>query len=343
MGRYRIMRPTPSLAILLVLPVLFMSSGIAQGLPVTSPSTDITLHSSSNLVLVNVIALNNQTGLPDMALQRGDFQILDNGNLVPITSFDTGTQARFLALWLVVQCKMPGWETQGSGLFAGHIDLFKAALDSLNKENDNSQPDQVAVAHWCDNGDSKIDLQPTRDIAHAATALEQVLAAAPSPPDHSRTGELALQHTMQLIIEATRSSVPQPLPVIIFLYGDYSAMPRAEADRFIDELLQTSAVAFGLKDRRSPNIWWLPGEQRAIAHYIATQTGGQYLEVTPETYTAGLTEILRQLHGRYELGFKPETLDGKRHALRVTLTETAKHQHKGLRLRYRLAYVPAAR
>jgi hypothetical protein len=82
---------------------------------------------------------------------------------------------------------------------------------------------------------------------------------------------------------------------------------RSEADHFIDELLETSAIAYGLKDRRSPRIGWLWGEQGAIANYIATETGGEYLPVTPETYSTGLEEILQQLHCRYELGFKPET------------------------------------
>jgi hypothetical protein len=116
-------------------------------------------------------------------------------------------------------------------------------------------------------------------------------------------------------------------------------MPRSEADQFIDELLETSAVAYGLKDRRSPRIWLL-GEQGAVANYIATETGGEYLRVTPETYATGLGEILQQLHGRYELGFKPETLDGKRHTLRVKLADGVKNEHKGVRLRYRLAYMP---
>jgi hypothetical protein len=104
--------------------------------------------------------------------------------------------------------------------------------------------------------------------------------------------------------------------------------------------LGTSAIVYGLKDRRSPGIWFVPGEQKEIAHYIATQTGGQYLAVTPDTYAKGLEEILRQLHFRYELGFQPETLDGKRHKLRVELAKAARSQHKGVRLRYRPAYVP---
>ena len=231
---------------------------------------------------------------------------------------------------------MQGWEKEGSGFFTGQINLFKPALKDLDKL------DTVAVAHWCDNGQSRLDLLPTSNVEEATTTLEQVLAATLKPDDHDRTGELALQKTLQLIIDATRSVASEPVPVLIFLYGDYSGMPRSEADHFIDELLETSAVAYGLKDRRSPRIWLL-GEQGAVANYIATETGGEYLRVTPETYATGLRTILQQLHGRYELGFKPEALDGKRHKLRVTLNEGVQNQHKRLRLRYRLAYVPVPR
>ena len=294
----------------------------------------LTFHSSSHLVLVDVMALKN--GLPDQTLQRDDFQLFDNGQPIAIKTFDTGRESttRPLTLWMVVQCTMPGLERQGSGLFAGQINRFAPALKSLDKR------DTVGVAHWCDNGDSQIDLQPTNQVESAAPAVEQVLGAAVSPKDHDRSGELALQKTLQLIVDTTRAARPEPLPVVIFLYGDWSGMPRHEADHFIDELLQTSAVAFGLRDRRSPHIWWVPGEQREVAHYITTETGGEYLEVTPETYADGMEQILRQLHFRYELGFQPAALDGKRHKLTVKLTSAAQTRHRNLRLRFREAYVP---
>jgi hypothetical protein len=323
--------------VLLLQASLSTISGVAQEVPPVTPSPDspeITFQSSSNLVLVDVIALNAKNGLPDSTLKRDDFQIFDNGHPVSIQTFDSGALAtRPLALWFVVQCNMQGYEAKGSGLFRGRISLFKPALKNLDKQ------DTVAVAHWCDNGESKLDLLPTSDVEAAATALEQVLAPMPDTDDHDRTGELALQKTLQLIVNATRPVVPERVPVVIFLYGDYSGMPRSEADHFIDELLGTSAVVYGLKDLRSPSIWWLPGEQKEIAHYIATETGGQYLQATPETYVTGLEEILRQLHFRYELGFKPEALDGKRHKLRVKLADAAKSQGKEVRLRYRAAYV----
>jgi hypothetical protein len=315
--------------------LLAIGSAAAQKAPTPSPSADPTFRSSSHLVLVPVVALKN--GLPEKTLKQDDFQVFDNGHPVSINSYDSAAQfsTRPLAVWFVLQCNMQGWEKEGSGLFAGQIHLFEPALKDLDKQ------DSVAVAHWCDDGQSNLDLLPTKDVNQVVNSMEQVLTPMPYPEHHGRTGELALQKTLQLIIDTTHSMVPEPVPILIFLYGDYSGMPKSEANHFINELLETSAIAFGLRDRRSPNIGRLWGEQRAVANYIATETGGEYLWVTPDTYATGLQEILQQLHFRYELGFKPATLDGKRHKLRVDLTETAKAQHAGVRLRFRLAYVPA--
>lgn len=121
-----------------------------------------------------------------------------------------------------------------------------------------------------------------------------------------------------------------------------SGMPKAEANRIVDGLLETSAVVFGLRDRESPHLWFLPGEQKEVAHYIAAQTGGRYLDVSSDRYAAGLKQIIDEMHLRYELAFKPEPLDGKRHKLRVALTGAAKRTHKRTRLRYRAAYVATA-
>jgi hypothetical protein len=316
-----------------ILPLLLLALSVSAT-SALAQQTETTFHSSSDLVLVDVIARNAKSGIPDSTLKRGDFQIFDNGHPVSIKTFDSGAQTRPLALWFVVQCNMPGHERLGSDLFAGHIRLFEPALKDLDKQ------DRVAVAHWCDNGDSKLDLLPTSNLDEVATSLEQVLAPLPDENFNDEAGERALQNTLQIIVDATRSSDPEPLPVVVFLYGDWSGMPRSEADHFIDELLGTSAIVYGLKDRRSPHMWFpLLDEQKEIAHYIATQTGGQYLQVTPETYAQGLEEILQHLHFRYELGFRPEALDGKRHKLRVKLTAAVKNQGKGVHLRYRAAYV----
>ena len=323
--------------VLLLLQGSFFSIlGAAQEIAPATQSPEITFHSSSNLVLVDVIARNAKDGLPEKTLKKSDFQVFDNDQPVAIKTFDSGAQftTRPLALWFVVQCNMQGNEGKGSGLFTGQISRFEPALKYIEKQ------DTVAVAHWCDDGRSNLDLLQTRIIQDAPIMLEQALATGPDTKTHDRAGELALQSTLQHIVDTTRSSKPEPLPVLIFLYGDYSSMNKSEANHFIDELLETSAIAFGVRDYRSEHLLFAPGEQRAIAHYMATQTGGQYFDASPETYASALAEILQQLHFRYELGFKPEALDGKRHKLRVQFADTAKNQHKGVRLRCRLAYVP---
>jgi hypothetical protein len=304
---------------------------------VNAQTPEATFHSSSDLVLVDVVALRD--GLPVRTLTRDDFRLFDNDSPVSIKTFDTEAQAsmRPLSFWLVVQCKMPNWTAQGSGFFAGQMSRFAPALKKLDKW------DTVGVAHWCDNGDARLDLQPTANAEDAIAGAERVLATQPSDENHNRPGELALQKTLQLIVDANRSARPEPLPVVIFLYGDWSGMPRSEADHFIDELLESSAISFGLRDRRSPHIWWVPGEHREIAHYIARETGGEYFDATPEQYESGLEEILGQLHFRYELGFQPSIMDGKRHRLRVELSTAAKKQYRGVRLRHREAYVPVTR
>jgi hypothetical protein len=82
------------------------------------------------------------------------------------------------------------------------------------------------------------------------------------------------------------------------------------------------------------------GQQGEIPHYMAGQTGGQYLTAPPEGYGAALEWILMLLHFRYELGFIPPAIDGKRHQLKVELTKDAHQKYKGIRLRFRPLYIP---
>ncbi len=74
-------------------------------------------------------------------------------------------------------------------------------------------------------------------------------------------------------------------------------------------------------------------------HYLADQTGGQFLAAPPAGYSSALEEIILQLHFRYELGFAPQVIDGKRHTIKVVLTNEAKDKHKGVRLRSRPEYI----
>ena len=45
------------------------------------------------------------------------------------------------------------------------------------------------------------------------------------------------------------------------------------------------------------------------------------------------------MHFRYELGFIPPAIDGKRHELKVELTKTGKKKYKAVRLKFRPEYM----
>lgn len=104
--------------------------------------------------------------------------------------------------------------------------------------------------------------------------------------------------------------------------------------------METSGVVFGVRDDQSAVLHFLIGEQARILYYMATHIGGTYLSAPSSGYAAGLEAVLMQLHFRYELGFTPYAIDGKRHERRVELTKVGQGQHKRVRLEFRPEYIP---
>jgi hypothetical protein len=309
----------------------------SQELP--SSAQQSTIRVQTSLVLVDVISLDPRTGLPVRDFKKEDFRVFDNRHEVPITTFaaEAHHDTRPVILWLVVICNERGKsDLEASGGFLSKVPLFRPALDHL--END----DRVGVAHWCDNGETKLDLLPTTDRDGAIRVLAETLQPIPfhTGGNSDQVGEETFRKMTRLIIQDAHRRNPQPLPVIVFLHGDYTGQPRHELDQLVDDFLETSGIAFGIKDSRSPTLHGFFGEQAEILGYMAKHTGGQYFSTPPEGFAAALETILQQLHFRYELGFIPPAIDGKRHELKVELTTSAKKQHKGVRLRFRQEYIP---
>ena len=299
-----------------------------------------TIRVQSSLVLVDVITQDRKSGLPVRDFKKGDFRLFDNRHEVRVATFDAGARydTRSITLWLVVICNESGLPKFGaSAEFLGQEALFRPALNHLEPH------DGVGVAHWCDNGDSQLDLLPTEDRDKAIQELSEALKPIPFEGGTSASdeaGEQAFRKLIRLIIRDAYRRNPKPLPVIVFLHGDHTGQPHGELNKLIDDFLETSGIVFGIRDYRSPNLHFIIGEQAKIMHYMAKHTGGQYFSTSSSEYERTLETILMQLHFRYELGFIPPAIDGKRHELRVELTKEAKAGHKGLRLRYRPEYIP---
>jgi hypothetical protein len=140
------------------------------------PAPAPTIRVQSSLVLVDVISQDRNSGLPVRDFKKEDFRLFDNGHEVRIATFDAGARydARPITLWLVVICNEGGLPKFGaSAEFLGQESLFRPALDRLEAH------DRVGVAHWCDNGDSRLDLLPREDRDKAVQALAETLKPIP--------------------------------------------------------------------------------------------------------------------------------------------------------------------
>src|ERR1700682_3884983 len=298
-----------------------------------------TIRVQSSLVLVDVISQDPKSGLPVRDFKKEDFRVFDNRQEVPITTFAAGAHndTRPVILWLVVICNEGGKsEFEASGEFMAKESIFRPALDHLESQ------DTVGVAHLCDNGETQLDLLPTEDRDSAIRVLAETLKPIPfhTGGNSDQVGEVTFRKMIRLIIQDAHRRNPQPLPVIVFLHGDYTGQPHRELDELVNDFLETSGIAFGIKDNRSPGLHGFGGERAEILDYMAKHTGGQYFSAPPGGYAAALETILMQLHFRYELGFIPPAIDGKRHQLKVALTKEAKRKHKRVRLRFRPEYIP---
>jgi len=320
---------------ILILFALCAATAVCQSVQTQQPPT---VRVQSSLVLVDVITQDAKTALPVMGLKKEDFRVFDNAAEQYVQTFDVGARygTRPIALWFVVICNEIDWDENGSGFVRGKGSLIRPALQHLDKS------DTLGVAHWCDDESQKIDFAPSRDVDGALAEMNRILLRAPKPTG-TRSGELALQRMLRLILDDAHHSNPQPLPVIVFFYGDHSGMTREEVDSVLKDLLETSVVVFGINDgavRVSPLVLAYGHAQPNVAHFLTAMTGGQYFSVDPKLFASALDDILVQVHFRYVLGFQPPALDGQRHTLRVELTESANRKYPTIRMAFRPAYVP---
>jgi hypothetical protein len=298
-----------------------------------------TLHAHSDLTLIDLTAVDHSTFVPDKTLTREDLQVFDNGHAVAVGNVDQGTDPalRPVLLWLVVQCNMAHWTEEGSGFVAGNAGALTKGMTHLHSN------EMVAVAHWCDNGEVAVDLRPSLAHDAAIPAVNEVLRRVFDKPSNTRSGELALQTMIRQTQQVSRQTAPQFIPVLLFLHGDKTGAPPGEIDKLLEETLESSSMLFLLNDGAIQG--WedsFRGERSRVLQYLAEQTGGAAMMAdrhNPDSYSEALASILDRLHGRYQISFVPQVLDGKVHKLKVQLTPKAKKSHPRLLLNSRAEYL----
>jgi hypothetical protein len=326
---------------------LALGSWITCALPLDAqaPGPGPTPPAQSSLTLVDGVAeqespVNHGTMLLTK-LQKSDLRLFDNRKEVTIQTFAEGPDTRPVALWLIVQCGTGAPPDFGSTFMKGKTQVLQPALQHL------SNRDVLGVAHWCDDGQAKVDYAPGKDVGAALSAVEQVLSAGVANAN-DRAGQLALHNMVQAVVESTRNLTPAGgqslMPVLLFLYGDQGGTDSREANSNIQALVESSGMVFGLslieihhdiqEDIGS-------GQTFNQAHYYSRTTGGQYYSTSQtELFGPTLDYIVSQLHARYTLGFQPSKLDGKPHDLRVELTKDAQNRFPKTTLRFRIECFP---
>jgi hypothetical protein len=295
--------------------------------------------------MVDVIAEIREKSLHTRALltelKREDVRVFDNGREVRVRSFDIGAhhETRPIALWLIVQCNLGDPPEWNSGFLRGKTGSLKPALTGLHTD------DALGVAHWCDDGTASIDL-PLGHDPDAAVAMADHLISERTVEGENRRGELAMQKMVRMILDNVGHATPERLPIFLFLYGDHCGTFVDEANRIIENVLETSGIVFGVSDNGYPfdsQEMFREGKVFYLVHYYSEETGGEfYSTIDPRLFSAALDYILLQLHLRYTLGFKPLVVDGKKHTLKVELTKKAEKRFPSAQLRFRKEYVPVA-
>jgi len=320
---------------------LMLLAAIVVSVPCARSQQQLPAHAT---VLVNVLASDKHTNLPAEGLTPEDFEVFDGRAPVKIASFSSASSGtlRPITLWLVIQCPEThpyfDWVSRGSGFLRGKVDTLTPVLQQLGAL------DTVGVAHWCDDGQSAIDLLPGTDRSAPANSLNALLNS-PAIPIGDILGENALYEVVLRMRDASVVAAPAALPVIVFFYGDHSGMHHDRVNDLLNRPLGMLPVVYGINNGVVP-IQKLPltdaFTQMHVVHFLGEQTGGEVLSNFHDDYSKELQHVLRELHGRYEIGFVPQDADGKRHELKVRFAEAARQKSRAVQLRVATEFLALA-
>jgi hypothetical protein len=300
-----------------------------QEAAVTSGAQTRSIKTTTSLVLVDAMAEDKKSGAPVGDLRQDDFQLRDNGKPVSISSFNRGKDQKLrpIQLWFVLLCneelhtqmggrrrgQVESTEQWGVSFLAARTAELRPALEHLKTG------DTLGVAHWCDDGQSEIDIPPSADHDAALAAMDQI-AQRKTVVIQQDTGRDAQTEVTALINNMARTSFPEPFLAIIFLGGKQTGNSGGKSGDVWSGFMEESSMDFGMGGGGSS----------------ATESMGY--AVQGSDYVKRLGIYLDNLHQRYEIGFEPGKQGKKPHHVSVILTKDAKGQYPDAMLRYREVY-----
>mgnify|MGYP000254969731 CR=1 FL=1 len=246
--------------------------------------------------------------VPD--LERGDFEVYDNGKKQDLTLFENAVQAISVVVML---------DTSGS--MTMHLDLLKQAATQFVIRL--LPEDKARVGSFSDR--NKIKISPS-EFTNNRDELMRALRE-----DLQFGNPTALWDATDRSMDAL-TGVDGRRVVLVFTDGgdnhsDLSqndVLSRARAEEFM-------IYAIGLRSRVRGQGVTQPDKG---LRKVADETGGGYFELDrTDELNSTFTRVAQELHSQYVLGFSPQTLDGKTHELEVRVTRP------GLVARARKSYI----
>lgn len=285
-------------------------------------SKDQVIATRVSLVVVNATVQEQETGKPVTDLGSQDFLVFDNGHPAETAIF-VGAASRDrqpVTIWFLLRCPGRNRINRGSRFIVRKSQLFRPMLDSLRSE------DTVGVAHWCGNGDAKIDLAPTPDREGPLPAIDAILHQSSTKPA-KLAEEKALLQTLDLIVDSPHSrSYP---PVILLLYDGGVDMQKDEAEVLAKRVTYKGAALYQITAEP-------PG---SALHFITKESGGRVVRVRHDDYAEAVKHVFDALQCRYTLGVVPRSNDGQWHQLQVQLTQSALAKHSPVNVEYEAGYL----
>lgn len=268
--------------------------------------------------------------VPD--LQRGDFEVHDNGKSQPITLFASEVQPISVVMLL-----------DRSGSMLTNFRLVEVAAGEFVKGL--LPQDKVRIGSFA----GRIQLDP-REFTSDRGEMLNILRSELQP-----AGPTPLWNAVSVAVTALRHQEGRRV-ILVFTDGiDYTgggrsvglneALKRAQEENVMVYAigLATERRVTGRGRRGGVNIGPSPMRPRVELQRpdpglprIAAETGGGYFELRRTSdLAATFARVVDELHRQYALGFEPPKLDGKSHRLEVRLKKP------GLSARARRAYIAA--
>ena len=251
--------------------------------------------------------------IPDLA--KEDFEILDNNKPQAVTLFENDVQA----ITVVVMLDESGSMVNNIARVKDGAEQFLLRLLPKDRARIGSFEDKITVSpEFTSNRDELIRFLEDKLQYGNGTRLWDAV-------DFSMSALSELDGRRVVLVFTDGGDDPGPGKHVS--YG--TVLRRAQAEGFM-----VYAIGFHSKCRCGYNGRMIETDPDSSLKKIAAESGGGYFELKEGAdLSSTFTRVAQELHSQYVIGFTPESLDGKLHALQVRV------KRPGMTARTRKSYV----